>query len=139
MLKTSLENIMTDGVVTLKEDASIGQAAHILLRYRINGIPIVKKNNPHKIIGIVTTTDLLRLLDEALSKPGQRQAELDKIGDMPVAVLAAKNVLTVQKNTSVEKAIAIMHREGKHTIPVYDGDKLIGVVGRHDLLNIAFG
>ncbi|MFA5088704.1 MAG: CBS domain-containing protein [Candidatus Omnitrophota bacterium] len=37
------------------------------------------------------------------------------------------------------KVIAIMHKENVHTIPVYDKTKLVGVIGRHDVLNAALG
>jgi len=31
-----------------------------------------------------------------------------------------------------------MHKKNVHTIPVFDKDRLVGVVGRHDILNITF-
>jgi len=138
LLKTSVTDIMTEHVVKITEDASVMQAAHILLRFRINGVFIVKKEDNNKIIGIITTTDLLKLFDEALSGQSHRLAELDKISGMSVIDIASKNITSVQKDAKVAKIIAIMHRKNIHTIPIYDGEKLVGVIGRHDLLNVAF-
>ena len=137
MLKTDLASIMSEDVVTLKENATVGQAAHILLRFRINGILIVKKDDKNKIVGIITTTDLLQLLGDALTIQGQRMSALEKIAELPVTDVASKSVLQIQKNTKIEKVTSIMSKQNKHTIPVFDGDRLIGVVGRHDILNAA--
>lgn len=138
MLKVLLSDIMSDNVVTIKEDTLVGQAAHLMLRFRINGVLIVKKNNKNKVIGVITTTDLLRLLNQALSAPRQRMAQLRRIANTPVGHVVSKYVLKVQKTTKIEKVVAVMHKRNMHTIPVYDDDKLVGIVGRHDILNVAF-
>lgn len=139
MLKVTIADIMSEDIVTIKENATIGQAAHLLLRFRVNGILVVKKNNPRKLVGIVTTTDLLRILDSTLSAHKHRIDKLKEVADFPVIRIARKDVLKVQKDTKVSKLVAIIHKRHIHTIPVYDGDKLVGVVGRHDILNVAFG
>jgi CBS-domain-containing membrane protein len=133
-----LEDIMSEDVVTINEKASIGQAAHILLRFRINGILIAKKTNKNKILGILTTTDLLRLLNKTLSAEHNRLAKLEKMARQPVMTIASKKIIKVQKDTKIEKVVAIIHRKDIHTIPVYEGNKLVGVVGRHDILNAVF-
>jgi len=139
MLKVSLEDIMTENVVRLKETATVGQAAHILLRFRINGVIIVSSGNKDKVVGIITTTDLLKLLDAALAKHGHRIDALKEVSNIPVKIVSSSTVKAVQKNTKLEKIIALMHRHNIHTIPVFDKDELVGVVGRHDILNAAYG
>ncbi|HOW36057.1 MAG TPA: CBS domain-containing protein [Candidatus Omnitrophota bacterium] len=139
MLKVSVEDIMSEDIVTIKENATIGQAAHLLLRFRVNGILVVKKNNPRKLVGIVTTTDLLRILDSTLFAHKHRIDKLREVAGFPVNRIARKDILKVQKGVKVSKLIAIIHKRHIHTIPVYDGDKLVGVIGRHDILNVAFG
>ena len=51
--------------------------------------------------------------------------------------MANKRVVCLKKDDKVTKAIAMMHKKNVYTIPVYDGNNLIGIVGRHDLLNVA--
>lgn len=138
MAKASIENIMSDEIIYIHEDALVGQAAHILLRFRINGILIMEKGSKDRVVGVFTTTDLLAFLDKALSHSGRRKAELKRIAAMPVSTVMKRNVIKIQVNDRIEKLLAVIHRKGVHTIPVYDGDKLVGVIGRHDLLNAAF-
>ena len=49
---------MCEHPIQVKENVSVGKVSHLLLRYRINGILIVEKNNENRLIGIFTTTDL---------------------------------------------------------------------------------
>ncbi|MFH1791215.1 MAG: CBS domain-containing protein [Candidatus Omnitrophota bacterium] len=139
MLRATVEDIMTETVVKLHDKATIGQAAHVLLRFRINGVVIVRKGRKNDVVGIVTTTDLLRLLNYVMSRRGHRMNQLEKVAALPVGEVCSKAILGVQKDTKLERLIALMHRKNVHTIPVFDGDKVIGVVGRHDILNAAFG
>ena len=138
MLKATLEDIMSEDIVTIKENATVGQAAHILLRFRINGILITKKNDRNNVVGLVTTTDLLRLIDRALSSPKNKLSRLSNIAKTPVLSVSTKNILKIQKGTGIKRVLAIMHKQNLHTIPVYEGNKLVGIVGRHDILNAAF-
>ena len=132
----SLEDIMCAHPITVKEDVTVGDVTHLLFRYRINGILVVEKDDESKLIGIFTTTDLLKLIDEALSKGVHREGALEEISNQPVGNFASKCIVSLQKDTKVTKAIATMHKKNVHTIPVFDKDKLVGVVGRHDILNI---
>ncbi len=138
MLNTTVDNIMTEHVVTLSKEATITIAAHILLRFQINGLLVVDKKNSSRVIGVFTTTDLLRLLDRTLSKRSRKMLELARMAATPIGELISGSVTKIQKGTKLAKVIVIMHRKNVHTLPVYDGKKLIGVVGRHDILNAAF-
>ncbi len=138
MLHVKLEDIMTDHPITVKDNVKVGGVAHLLLRYRINGILVVSQEDKNKLLGILTTTDLLRLLDKALARQTGKLELLEEFSEIPVSDVATKEVVSFQKDTSVFKAVAIMHMKNVHTIPVYSGDELVGVVGRHDVLNAAF-
>lgn len=129
---------MCEHPVTVKYDVKVGDVAHLLFRYRINGILVVDKDDKNKLVGIFTTTDLLRLIDKALSKGVHRENALEEISKKPVGDLASKNIVSFQKDTKITKAIALMHKKNVYTVPVFDNDELVGVVGRHDIINISF-
>ena len=71
-------------------------------------------------------------------KAADKKAALEKIAKLPISSVASKNVVKVQRGTWIERIVSIMHRKNIHTIPVYDGERLVGVIGRHDILNAAF-
>jgi CBS domain-containing protein len=138
MIKTTVEDIMTEHIVKVTEDNTIRQVAHILLRFRVNGLIVVNGKEKNKVTGVVTTTDLLRIFDDVLSDPDRDMTAFDEMGDMPVGKIANKEVVMVSPDTTVEEAVSIMHQRNIHTLPVFDGDELVGIVGKHDILNIVF-
>jgi len=138
MLKVKVEDLMTESVIKISQDATIMQAAHLLLRHQINGLLVSEEKGSDNIVGVLTTTDLLGLVHQALSSSIHRMTELDKLGKLFVKDVMGKEILRVQKDAKLARAISIMHKQNKHTIPVYDGDTLVGVIGRHDVLNAAF-
>ncbi|MBF0215640.1 MAG: CBS domain-containing protein [Candidatus Omnitrophica bacterium] len=138
MIKTTIGDIMTEHVVKISDNAKIMHAAHILLRFRINGVLIVSSKNANEIKGVVTTTDLLKVLDECLHEKDNWEEKLETISLKPVTAIASHSVVSVQKTDGILVALDLMHKKRIHTIPVYDGDKLVGIVGRHDIINIAF-
>ncbi|MDY0039671.1 MAG: CBS domain-containing protein [Desulforhabdus sp.] len=61
--KLAINEIMTKNVITATPDMTIERAARIILDYRIGALPVVKNE---KLVGIITTTDLMDVLLMAL-------------------------------------------------------------------------
>ena len=59
-LDIEVSKVMTKTVVTAKPDDKVQQVAETMLQKRISGIPVVDESG--KAVGIVTSTDLMRLL-----------------------------------------------------------------------------
>jgi CBS domain-containing protein len=58
-----LENLMQKDPVSVKESASIREAAQLLVQGNFHSVPVV--SDGQKLVGIVTSTDLIRyLLDQ---------------------------------------------------------------------------
>jgi acetoin utilization protein AcuB len=57
--RTKANAAMTVNPVTVEPEVSIEQAARLLLSHKVGSLPVVEKG---KVIGIITTTDLLRAL-----------------------------------------------------------------------------
>ncbi len=57
-----IESIMTKDPVTVREDATLGEVARIMLDKKIGGLPVV--NDVDQLIGIVTESDIFRLVAE---------------------------------------------------------------------------
>ena len=52
-----IANIMTRNPISLSPDTPISEAARLLVEHKIGGIPVLTDG---KLVGIITTTDLLR-------------------------------------------------------------------------------
>ena len=70
-----VESIMTQSPQTISFDATIGQAAQIMLENKIGGLPVVKED---KLIGIITESDIFRLLAQGFSQVEGHPIPLDR-------------------------------------------------------------
>jgi len=68
--KVTIKNVMTKKVITVEQDTPIEEAARIMADKKIGGVPVVSGG---KVVGIITETDLFKILLELM---GARQKAL---------------------------------------------------------------
>ena len=144
MLK--VKDIMTKELITVSPDTEIIQATKLLLENRINGIPVTDETG--KLVGILCQSDLIAqqkklpipsfftFLDGLITLTSMKQIEkqVQKIAAITVAQAMTPNPITVQPDTNIESVAALMVDKNFHTIPVVDEGKLVGIVGKEDIL-----
>ncbi len=74
--KTKVNAVMTRKVVTVTSATPIERAARLLLRRKISGLPVV---NDGKLVGIITTSDLLKALLGLLGGTEDAAARIDLV------------------------------------------------------------
>jgi len=83
--KITVDEIMTEKVITVDEDTPIEEAAFLMDENKIGGLPVVHKG---ELVGLITETDLFRIFLELMSarQPGVRVTALvpDKPGELDV-------------------------------------------------------
>jgi CBS domain-containing protein len=140
------KDIMTEKVVTVTPQTTVGQLAKLLMENNINGAPVVDADN--NLIGVVTENDLIyqqkkvhiptviNILDSViyLESPERMKEEMKKITGLTVEEIYTKKVKTVDRETSLEEIATIMAEKKIHTIPVVEGNRLVGVIGRGDII-----
>ena len=79
--------VMESEVVTIAPSATIEEAAAIMAERRIGAMPVMENN---KLVGIVTATDLFRLLIDVLGvrQPGARIQIVEPYKDKPFGALS---------------------------------------------------
>ncbi len=124
------KDIMTKDVITTKESTSLSDIAKLMIKTRISGIPVIGKKG--KLSGVITATDLFLVMD--MIKSG------DIVGDdmMPLSNPTVKfalstGIIKIRKNTTLDEIITIMKYQNIHTLPVFEKNKLVGVIGRRDV------
>ncbi|CAB1061429.1 CBS domain protein sometimes clustered with YjeE [Olavius sp. associated proteobacterium Delta 1] len=140
------KDIMTREIITVSPETEIVQAARLLLEKRINGAPVV--NQAGGLVGILCQSDLIAqqksipipslftLLDGyiPLKTSKRMDKEVEKIAATKVAEAMTPNPVTVDPATDIEKVAALMVEKNYHTLPVVDAGKLVGIVGKEDVL-----
>jgi len=142
----TVKNIMTRDPITVSPDTEIVHAAKLLLEKGINGIPVVDKKG--ELVGIICQSDLIAqqkrlpipsiftLLDGFIPLASMKHFEkaVQKIAATTVADAMTPNPVTVQTDTGIEELASLMVDKSFHTLPVVDEGKLVGVVGKEDVL-----
>jgi len=61
-LGTKVEDIMTSGIKTVKENAPVSEAANLMIKYNVNRLPVMDEKGD--MTGIVTRADIVRSMIE---------------------------------------------------------------------------
>lgn len=124
------KDLMTEYVITATEDTSLVDVAEMMIKARISGLPVIGKRG--KIVGIVTANDLFIVMD--MIKSGDVfEGGAAAVSKPTVKFAMSTEIVKIKKNTSLDKIIAIMKYKNVHTLPVFEGNRMIGVIGRRDV------
>ena len=139
-------DIMTTDVITVTPETEIVQAARLLLENRINGLPVV--DGQERLVGIVCQSDLIvqqkrvrvpslfTLLDGYITLSSARhfEREVEKIAASRVKQAMTPEPACIAPETAIEEVATLMVEKNYHTLPVVEAGRLIGVVGKEDVL-----
>ncbi len=116
-----------DAVVpTLSPDTQIIKAVDFLLRHRVTGAPVV--DSAGALLGIITETDLLKLLTEGVQGQPPKEAT--------VAEYMTRNVVTVPPTADIYYVAGIFLNKKFRRLPVVQDGKIVGAITRFDLLRV---
>ncbi len=141
-----VNEIMARNVITVTPEMEISEAAKVLLDNHINGAPVVDSQG--RLLGILCQSDLIAqqkklplpslftFLDSLipLSSAKQMEKEVQKIAALTVAQAMSRNPVTVKPGTGIEAVAGLMVDNSFHTLPVVIEGKLVGIVGKEDVL-----
>lgn len=131
-----VEELMTSPVHTAGPDSSLKELARFLVQRGMGCVPIVDAAGA--LIGIVTEADLMQL---ELHRDPRRHMRPDREeGSSPPPTTAAEimttPVVAVPVDFDVADAARIMLEQHITRIPVVDGEEVVGIVSRTDLLRL---
>lgn len=142
-------DLMTTPVITIREDATVAEAAKLMLDRDVSVLPVM--NDEGKLAGIMTHTDFglspkFRPLVEnvytllgASTTTHHLEETARRVGDKRVGDVMRRHVITVHQNDEVEHVARVMMRSQIRRLPVVDDGKLVGIITRHDFLKLIAG
>jgi IMP dehydrogenase len=108
------ESFIIREVVTISRHAKVGEAAEIMRKNRISGLPVVENN---RLVGIITGRDV-RFTDPSVS----------------VGEAMTKDVVVAKPGVTPEEAVELMKKHKVEKLPVVDGDgRLVGLITYRDV------
>ena len=138
--------IMSKEVITVRPDLPVEELAALLWKYKIGGAPVVDEQGI--LLGVVTESDLIdqvknvhiptvvSILDSILflESPQKMDEEFRKMTGRTVEDICSKKLVVVEEQTPLNEVATLMSEKGVHTLPVMADGKLVGVVGKSDLI-----
>ncbi|MEG6521056.1 CBS domain-containing protein [Desulfotomaculum sp. 1211_IL3151] len=114
----TVEDIMSSPVKMVFPETTIEEAGKIMLRYGHTGLPVIKDD---KLVGVISRRDVEKSTHHGL-------------GHAPVKGFMTVNVVTVTKEINIHAVQDLMIAKDIGRLPVVEGNMVIGIVSRTDVL-----
>ena len=145
-------DVMTTDVETVAPDDEVGEVLARLADVNFSGFPVVEDG---RLVGVVTEGDLVDLfevndrvlwipigippivdtLTYAIDLPGD-DVDIAAHADDPISSVMTDEPVSVQVDASLDELLDLLADPDRdiNRLPVLDGDELVGIVTRQDLL-----
>lgn len=144
-------DIMTRDVISVKPGTTVEELARILMEHHISGAPVV--DDAGSLVGIVTEHDLInqekrlhiptvvRILDAFIYLESSKRFEEDlkKMVATKVGDICTSDVTTVDEDATLTEIATIMSEKDIHLLPVMKEGRIVGVIGKEDILRAVTG
>lgn len=142
----SAKDIMTKKVITVTPNTSLKRLAAILVKRKISGVPVVDDSG--KLYGMVTENDLITqnqrlhiptvvsFLGAAIYLESSKkfEQEVKRLTATKVREICIRKVVTISEDVSVVDIATIMTEKKVQLLPVVKAGKVIGIVGKRDMV-----
>lgn len=140
-------SLMTAPVITVTPDCSLSEAAHLLVKHHISGLPVVDESN--KLRGIITEADFLRALGVPAHHPGHHLWQtLENMfhptvqvreAEGTVAELMVRDVITLSDKASLHETLDLMKQHRIKRVVVCDEtQRVVGMMTRSNMVRVFF-
>jgi len=147
-VEKTVGEIMTKNVVTVTPEDSLRRLAEVLTTGKIAGAPVVDGSG--RYLGVVGEHDLIRhekplhiptvltLFDSwiPLELPSTLKKEISRIGATTVSDIVNREAPTLSSGAPLREAVLLLDREDVDILPVVEAGRILGVVGREDLVRL---
>jgi len=138
------EDVMTRDVISIDPDATVLQAARLMLQHHISGLPVIDNNG--NLVGVLSEGDFLRRQEtkterrhsrwlEFVMGPGRAAAEYAHSHGSKVSEVMTAEVQTVGEDTPLEDVVELMERHRIKRVPVIRGTTMVGIITRSNLMH----
>ena len=137
--------VMSEGVMSIAADATVLQAAELLVNSRVGAMPVLDKDGT--MIGIVSLADLIGAgqtpaLGSSRDVTDDARAVAHRLAmAMPVTDIMTKDVVMVADDTPLVEVARTMRAHRIKRVPVVRDGEVVGIVSRIDILKalISYG
>lgn len=135
------KDVMTRQVATVREDATVREAARVMIERKVSGLPVLDENG--SVVGIVSEGDFVRRAELGTETAGAwwllplaegAARDYVKTHGAYVRDVMTSPVLTVEPSTPLREVARLLHERRIKRLPVLENGRLVGIVSRADLV-----
>lgn len=143
MQRSTVADVMTADVRWVPPDATFVEVADVLAEAAVRAVPVL--DGDRRLLGVVSEADLLVTLERAGDAPPRRWWRPRHVHRGPSAAKAEAATAaalmnapghTVGPDAPVAAAARAMREHRLSWLPVVEDDRVVGVLGRSDLLSV---
>jgi CBS domain-containing protein len=150
MARPTVGELMERQVHTVAANSSLLEAARILRRHRISGLPVLDADS--RLVGILSEKDIVAELNRAAGVASHRgilelllatrrkdhptllDTCMQRLLRTPVAEAMTRELVSVQPSDPLDLAAQRMWAAGVKRLPVVESGRLVGIISRQDLV-----
>ena len=135
-------DVMTPNVITVTPETSVKDAAQLMLDRQISGLPVI--TDAGELVGMITEGDLMRRAElvtarrpwwlASASSPEQQAEAYIKAHSLKAEDVMTRDVVTIDEHDPLDRIAMIFEKSRIKRAPVVNGDRVIGIVSRANLL-----
>ncbi len=119
------KDVMSNGVLSVGADASVLEAARLLINCRVSAMPVVDDSG--LMTGIVSEADLMGDAEDYIAPSEGRPTRR-------VADVMTRDVVTASEDTPLSQIAELMKGRNIKRIPILRNGAVVGIVSRVDIL-----
>jgi CBS-domain-containing membrane protein len=136
-------DVMTTQLVTIRPDTLVADAARLLIETDVSALPVVDATG--RLVGILSESDLLHRAEigtevqrprwlEAITPAATLAQDFERSHGRTVQDLMSDRLVTAAPDTPLSDIANLLEKHRIKRIPITDGDRLIGIVSRSNLI-----
>lgn len=120
-----IQDIMTKNPACVTPNATVREAAQVMLREEVGIVPVVSDNSDRELVGVITDRDIVvRCIADG--KDGSARVR---------DVMSGSDLMTCQQHEDIESLMNAMRTEKVRRIPIVDErGGLVGIVSQADVV-----
>jgi len=140
--RTTVADVMTTAVVAVPPSAPVPEVASTLSEAAVRAVPVVADQGD--LLGVISEADLMATI--AATEPVERRrwrprhvhrgVPVARPGARTAGELMSAVLVTIDPDATVAAAARLMREQGVNWLPVVADSRLVGVLGRSDLLAV---
>ena len=123
-------DVMTSPAVTIEADATVADAAHLMVSRRLKRVPVVDENG--RMLGVISRVDLLRTSADAYANPA---VETPSATGRTIGEVMRRDVPTVRRDAPLIDVLdAIVSTRLNRALVLDEAGRVLGVVSDAELV-----